>query len=59
MQIKTVQYGLGTTGHRSRMNGDWVSGPETLTDEQMGANRYDLGKTYLCAPARRRVTGRR
>ena len=45
MQVKTVQYGLGTKGHRSRMNGDWVSGPETLKAEQMGASRYDLGKT--------------
>jgi uncharacterized protein len=50
MQIKTVQYGLGTHGHRSRMNGDWVSGPETLTPEEMGANRYDLGKTYYAHP---------
>ena len=50
MQVKTVQYGLGTKGHRSRMNGDWVSGPETLTEEEMGANRYDLGKTYFAHP---------
>src|SRR5216684_6011247 len=50
MQIKTVQYGLGSKGYRSRMNGDWVSGPETLTDEQMGGNRYDLGKTYFSHP---------
>ena len=50
MQIKTVQYGLGTKGYRSRMNGDWVSGPETLPDEVLGANRYDLGKTYFSHP---------
>jgi uncharacterized protein len=50
MQVKTVQYGLGTKGHRSRMNGDWVSGPETLIDEELGANRYDLGKTYFSHP---------
>src|ERR1700693_2217646 len=50
MQVKSVQYGLGSKGHRSRMNGDWVSGPETLTDEEMGANRYDLGKTYFAHP---------
>jgi len=50
MQIKTVQYGLGVNGHRSRMNGDWVSGPETLTAEEMGANRYDLGKEYFAHP---------
>ena len=40
MQVKTVQHGLGTRGHRSRMNGGWVSGPKTLTDEELGANRY-------------------
>jgi uncharacterized protein len=50
MQIKTVQYGLGTKGYRSRMNGDWVSGPVTLPDEALGANRYDLGKTYFSHP---------
>src|SRR5919106_3349185 len=50
MQVKSVQYGLGSRGARSRMNGDWVSGPETLTDEQLGANRYDLGTTYFSHP---------
>jgi uncharacterized protein len=50
MQIRTVQYGLGSQGHRSRMNGDWVSGPETLSDEQMGSNRYDLGRTFFAHP---------
>ena len=50
MQIKTVQYGLGTRGHRSRMNGEWVSGPETLSDEEMGSNRFDLGATYRAHP---------
>jgi uncharacterized protein len=47
MQIKTVQYGLGTKGHRSRMNGDWVSGPDMLTSEEMGNNRYDLGQVFF------------
>jgi predicted acyl esterase len=50
MQVKTVQYGLGTRGHRSRMNGDFVSGPETLGEEEMGGSRYDLGKTYIAHP---------
>jgi len=39
MQSKTVQYGLGVRGGKSRMNGDLVSGPETLTAEQLAANR--------------------
>jgi predicted acyl esterase len=50
MQVKSVQNGLGHKGHRSRMNGDWVSGPQTLTDVEMGGNRYDLGATYLAHP---------
>ncbi len=32
------------------MNGDWVSGPETLTAEEMGANRYDMGKALFAHP---------
>ncbi|HET7597684.1 MAG TPA: CocE/NonD family hydrolase [Burkholderiales bacterium] len=38
-QILSVQYGRGRRGFRSRMNGDWVSGPETLTEEQLGGHR--------------------
>jgi predicted acyl esterase len=41
-QVKTVQHGLGTNGFQSRMNGDWISGPETLTEEELGANRRDF-----------------
>jgi predicted acyl esterase len=44
MQVKTVQHGLGAKGQRSRMNGDWVAGPPTLTAEELGANRFDFGK---------------
>jgi uncharacterized protein len=43
MQVKTVQHGVGTRGYRSRLNGDLVSGPETLTPEELGANRFDFG----------------
>src|SRR5436309_13517188 len=28
-QIVRVQHGVGSRGYRSRMNGEWVSGPET------------------------------
>jgi uncharacterized protein len=31
MQVKTVQHGLGKRGYRSRLNGEWVSGPATLS----------------------------
>jgi uncharacterized protein len=44
MQVKTVQHGVAARGYRSRMNGDWVAGPETLTAEELGANRFDFGK---------------
>jgi predicted acyl esterase len=41
--VKSVQYGLGKNGYRSKLTGDWVSGPETLTTEELGANRFDFG----------------
>jgi predicted acyl esterase len=41
-QIVRVQHGLGTRGYRSRMNGEWVSGPETLSPEELGAARSDF-----------------
>ncbi|HBK78551.1 MAG TPA: peptidase S15 [Nitrospinae bacterium] len=44
MQVYTIQNGRGTRGFRSRMNGDWVSGPETLSEEELGANRNDFGE---------------
>jgi putative CocE/NonD family hydrolase len=33
-QVYTVQNGRGTRGFKSGMTGDWVSGPETLSEEQ-------------------------
>ncbi len=47
MQVKSVQHGLGTRGFRSPMTGDWVAGPPTLTDEELGANRFDFGAEAL------------
>ncbi len=44
MQVYTVQHGLGTRGFKSRFTGDWVSGPITLTEEELGANRNDFGE---------------
>ena len=41
-QVYAVQYGKGTNGFRSRLTGDWVSGPETFTEEQLAANRRDF-----------------
>jgi predicted acyl esterase len=41
-QVLPLQHGQGANGYRSRMNGDWVSGPETLTAEELGAARRDF-----------------
>ncbi len=41
-QIVRVQHGRGARGYRSRMTGDWVSGPPTLTEEELGASRRDF-----------------
>jgi len=41
-QVYSVQNGRGSRGFKSRMNGDWASGPETLSEEQLGQNRRDF-----------------
>lgn len=48
-QVFSVQNGRGTRGFRSSMTGGWVSGPETLTDEELGANRHAFGDECLAA----------
>jgi uncharacterized protein len=50
MQLKVVQHGLGKRGRRSRLNGDLVSGPPTLTDEELGANRVDMWRELFEHP---------
>src|SRR6266576_1265553 len=50
MQVKTVQYGLGERGPRSRATGDLVCGPETLSEAQLAANRCDFGADLLAHP---------
>ncbi len=46
-QVFTLQHGLGKRGFKSRMNGDWVSGPLELTEEELGANRRDFYEDCL------------
>ena len=41
MQVKNVQHGFGARGARSRVTGELVCGPDTLTDEQLAQNRLD------------------
>ena len=50
MQVKTVQYGLGERGPRSRVTGDLVCGDETLSDKELAANRCDFGDEILVHP---------
>jgi predicted acyl esterase len=50
MQVSSVQHGLGSRGYRSRFNGEWVSGPSELTQEELQANREDLGASVLAHP---------
>jgi predicted acyl esterase len=42
-----TQHGLGERGFRSRIKGDWVCGPETLSEEELGTNRSSLGQDFL------------
>jgi predicted acyl esterase len=43
MQVKTVQHGAGARGGRSRVHGEPVCGPDTLSDADLERNRCDLG----------------
>jgi predicted acyl esterase len=49
-QVITLQHGRGTRGLRSRMNGDWISGPETLSEEELGVLRRDFYEDCLKNP---------
>lgn len=49
-QVKTVQYGLGDNGPRSAVTGVNVCGDETLSDEELAANRSDFGNAILAHP---------
>jgi hypothetical protein len=46
-QVYSVQHGKGVNGFKSRMNGDWVSGPPTLTEEELYQNRVDFYEENL------------
>jgi predicted acyl esterase len=50
MQVKTVQYGLGERGPRSRVTGELVCGDETLSDKELAKNRCDFGDDILAHP---------
>lgn len=46
-QVYNIQNGRGANGYKSRLTGDWVSGPNTLTQEQLGANRRNFYEDCL------------
>jgi predicted acyl esterase len=45
-----AQHGLGERGLKSRVTGEWVSGPETLSEQELKRNRRDIGKFILDHP---------
>lgn len=45
-----VQYGLGERGLRSSVTGELVSGPETLSDEELKKNRRNIEQFVLDHP---------
>jgi predicted acyl esterase len=47
MQVKTVQHGVGERGRKHPITGEWACGPETLTPEQLVANREDMARELL------------
>ncbi|HXF67652.1 MAG TPA: CocE/NonD family hydrolase [Burkholderiales bacterium] len=47
MQVKTVQHGRGERGPRSRVTGELVCGPETLSEEELARNREDMWAELL------------
>jgi uncharacterized protein len=50
MQVKTVQYGLGERGPRSRLTGEAVCGPKMLSTDELEKNRCDLGNEIFAHP---------
>jgi predicted acyl esterase len=48
--VNRVQHGLGDKGYKSPVTGVPVSGPETLTEEEMAANRTDPYAEVLKRP---------
>ncbi len=50
MQVKTVQYGAGERGKRSRVHGELVCGPEFLSDEELAKNRSNFGGDIVAHP---------
>ncbi len=50
MQVKTVQYGAGERGKRSRVHGELVCGPEVLSEAELARNRSNFGGDIVAHP---------
>src|SRR6202045_282109 len=50
MQVKTVQFGASERGRRSRVHGELVCGPETLSEAELAKNRAALGDDIRAHP---------
>jgi len=50
MQVKTVQYGAGEQGKRSRVHGELVCGREILSAQELANNRCDFGNEIRAHP---------
>ncbi len=50
MQVKTVQYGLGERGPRSKVSGLLVCGDENLSDDKLAQSRCSFGDEILAHP---------
>ncbi len=50
MQVRTVQYGLGERGGRSKVSGMLICGDEMLSDDELAANRCSFGDAILAHP---------
>jgi len=47
MQVKTVQHGQGERGAKSRVTGELVCGPETLSPDELAKKREDMWAALL------------
>ena len=50
MQVKTVQHGWGERGGVSPITGELISGPDTISEEDLDRNRVDFGSEILNHP---------
>jgi len=50
MQVRTVQHGLGERGPKSRVTGELVCGPETLSEDALARNRSALADDVRAHP---------